>query len=387
MRDGSMKRVRVAITGGWGLERVWPIFGAQSGSSTTSTCVLFGQRDRAGPPPAEFDRWVGVLPRRDASEVEAAEALAHVRAPWPRPRTLISASPYRKRFRNGASLFPRRFVLVEYAATGRLLSRRDAPRVRGRVGNLDKPPWTSVEPPEGSVERMFLRRIALGESVAPYRVLELVTGVVPMEEGAILTPTSADARGHRGLAAWLRDAESKWNEHSNKGSDGEARTTLAQSLNHLQKLTAQAARSPIRVLYTKAGTRLSACWLEDDDVVVDHKAYWSAANSLEEAAYVAAVLNTSVVLDRVKDLQPVGQRDPRDFDNLVWTLAIPVFDAAEALHVDLAAAALHAAEVAARVELPDEAHFTTKRRLIRDALVADGVAQTIERLVDALLPP
>jgi hypothetical protein len=37
-----MQRVRIAITGGWGLERVWPIFGAQSGSSTTSTCVLFG---------------------------------------------------------------------------------------------------------------------------------------------------------------------------------------------------------------------------------------------------------------------------------------------------------------------------------------------------------
>ena len=93
------------------------------------------------------------------------------------------------------------------------------------------------------------------------------------------------------------------------------------------------------------------------------------------------------MLDRVRDLQPVGQRDPRDFDNLVWTLPIPEFDAAEALHMDLAAAALHAAEVAARVELPDDAHFTTKRRLIRQALVADGVAETIERLVDALLPP
>ena len=34
-------------------------FGAQSGSSTTSTCVLFGERDRAGPPPAEIDRWAG----------------------------------------------------------------------------------------------------------------------------------------------------------------------------------------------------------------------------------------------------------------------------------------------------------------------------------------
>jgi len=285
MRDGSMGRVRVAITGGWGLERVWPIFGAQSGSSTTSTCVLFGERDRG--------------------------------------EDQFAASPYRKRFRQGATLTPRRFFLVEDAPAGRLQSRRDAPRVRGRVGNLDKRPWTSVEPPEGSVERAFVRRIALGESVAPYRVLDLVTGVGPMENCTILTAASADAHGHRGLAAWLRDAEAKWNKHSNKGANGAPRVTLAQSLNHLQKLTAQAARSPVRVLYTKAGTRLSACWTEDDDVVVDHKAYWSAANSLEEAAYVAAVLNTRIVLDRVKDLQPIGQRDPRDFDNLVWTLPIP----------------------------------------------------------------
>lgn len=386
MRDGNMQRVRVAITGGWGLERVWPIFGAQSGSSTTSTCVLFGERDRAGGPPAEFDRWVGVLPRRDASESEAADALEHLRAAWPRARTLIAASPYRRRFRQGATLTPRRFFLVDNAATGRLLSRRDAPRVRGRVGNLDKHPWTGVEPPEGSVERMFLRRIALGESVAPYRVLELVTGVVPLENGAILTSASADARGHRGLAAWLRDAEGKWNEHSNRDVGGHARMSLAERVDAMGMLRAQAHRAPIRVLYTKAGTRLSACWIEDDDLVVDHMAYWSAANSLAEAAYVAAILNTEIVLNRVRDLQPVGQRDPRHFDNLVWTLPIPEFDAAEVLHQDLAAAALHAAAIAARVELPGDAHFTAKRRLIRQALVDDGVAETIERLVDALLP-
>ena len=295
MRDGNMGRVRAAITGGWGLERVWPIFGAQSGSSTTSTCVLFGERDRMGGPPAEIDRWVGVLPRRDASEAEAAGMLEHVRAAWPRRRTLIAASPYRKRFRQGATLTPRRFFLVEQAPAGRLPSRREAPRVRGRVRSLDKRPWTSVEPPEGSVERAFLRRIALGESVAPYRILDLVTGVVPMENGAVLTSVSAAAHGHRGLAAWLRDAEAKWNEHSNKDINGEPRASLAQSLNHLQKLTAQSARSPVRVIYPASGTRLSACWLEDDDVIVDKDAYWSVANSLEEAAYVAAILNTAIV--------------------------------------------------------------------------------------------
>lgn len=386
MRDGSMERARVAITGGWGLERVWPIFGAQSGSSTTSTCVLFGERDRAGPPPAEIDRWVGVLPRRDASEAEAAEALEHVRAAWPRRRTLISASPYRKRFRQGATFNPRRFFLVEHAATGRLHSRRDAPRVRGRVGNLDNAPWTTVEPPEGPIERGFLRPVALGQSIAPFRILGLATGVVPMANGEILNSRSAVVLGHRGLAAWLHDAEVKWNEHSNRDAEGNARMSLAERVDVMGTLRAQANRATIRVFYSASGTRLSACWSGDGDAVVDKTAYWAAANSLDEAAYLGAILNAEIVLNRVKDLQPVGQRDPRHFDNLVWTLPIPEFDPAEALHRDLVAAALHASEVAAHVELPDDVHFTTKRRLIRQALVADRVAETIERLVDALLP-
>lgn len=356
LRDGSMKRVKVAVTGGWGLERVWPIFGAQSGSSTTSTCVLFGQRDRDGLPPAEIDRWIGVLPRRDASEAEASAALEHVRAAWPRPRTLVSASPYRNRFRQGPPFSPRRFFFVEYAASGRLQSRREAPRVRGRIGNLDKAPWTSVTPPEGPVERAFIRPIVLGESIAPYRLLALATGVVPMENGEVLTAATAELRGYRGLSTWLRDAEGKWNAHSNKEGDGAPRASLAEANNHLQKLTAQAQRAPIRILYTKSGTRLSACWIEDEGAFVDQQGQWAAANSIEEAAYVAAVLNSEVVLDRVKDLQPVGQRDPRHFSNLVWTLPIPEFDASETLHTDLAAAALHAAEVAARVELPEAHH-------------------------------
>ena len=103
----------------------------------------------------------------------------------------------------------------------------------------------------------------------------------------------ADARGHRGLAAWLRDAEAKWNEHSNKATDGTARVTLAQSGKSPPEVDGTDwDNRPVRVLYTKAGTRLSACWLEDGDVIIDHKAYWSAAHSFEEAAYVTAILNT-----------------------------------------------------------------------------------------------
>jgi hypothetical protein len=92
-------------------------------------------------------------------------------------------------------------------------------------------------------------------------------------------------------------------------------------------------------------------------------------------------------LEKIVDLQPHGQRDKRDFDNLVWTLPIPEFDPEEPLHRDLAAAALRAESCAAAVPLPAAAHFTAKRRAIREALAETGVAAEIEALVDALLPP
>ncbi len=237
LRMGRMKEVNVRITGGWALERVWPIFGAQSGSSTTSTCVLFGERGQAGAIPVEIDRWVGHLARRDASEAEADRALSRTLVPWPRPRTLIGASVYRARFRDGATIYPRRFFIVDPEPSGRLGSRRDAPRMRGRAGPLDKHPWSGVEPPRGPVEAQFLRQIVLGETVAPYRMLDTVTAVIPLDGPLLLNAAKARDGGHTHLARWLQDTEEKWNTHCNKGSDGRPRMTLSQQIDHMRKLS------------------------------------------------------------------------------------------------------------------------------------------------------
>ncbi|MBV9747820.1 MAG: N-6 DNA methylase [Acetobacteraceae bacterium] len=230
LRSGRLDRVQVRVTAGWALERVWPIFGAQSGSSTTSTCVLFGRRDQPGDPPSEIDRWEGRLARRDADEAQAARALTRTRVAWPRARTLVGTSPYRARFRQGATIVPRRFFVVEPEPTSRLGSRRDAPRMRGRAGALDKRPWNAVEPPRGPVELQFLRQLVLGETVAPFRLLDTVTAVIPLEGAKLLDSAAARDAGHRHLAAWLHDAETKWAEHCNKDAEGRPRMTLLNGL-------------------------------------------------------------------------------------------------------------------------------------------------------------
>jgi hypothetical protein len=317
----------------------------------------------------------------------AKRVLTHSRAPWPRARTLVGISPYRARFRQGATIVPRRFFIVDREPVGRLGGWRDAPRMRGRAGPLDKQPWASVEPPRGPVEAEFLRQVVLGETIAPYRLLPTVNAVIPLAGSTVLDAAAAREAGHRYLAAWLRDVEAKWAEHCNKGSDGEPRMSLLERVDHMRNLSAQAGFPSLRVLYTASGTRLSAVSTARSDIVVEHKAYWASARTPREAAYLTAITNSNAVLAKITDLQSHGQRDKRDFDNLIWTLPIPEYDEADPLHRDLAAAASHAEAVAAAVDLSAHDHFTAKRRAIRAALAADGVAAEIEAMVDALLPP
>jgi hypothetical protein len=257
--------------------------------------------------------------------------------------------------------------------------------VRGRAGPLDKAPWREVDPPRGPIEAEFLRLLLLGESIAPFRLLAPALSVMPVDKGAVLDAAAAANAGFRHLATWLRDVERKWVMHSSKRADDAPRMTLRERLDQMRGLSAQLSPAELRVVYTKAGTLLSAAVFDDQRVVVDHKAYWAAARSIDDRRYLIAILNSGLVLCRVIPMQPRGWRDPRDFDNLVWELPVSEYDRRETLHRELAAAAAQAETIAASVVLKEGAHFMRQRGAIRDALATDGIAERIDALVSRLL--
>ena len=176
-RRGSYGSASVRITAGWSLAPLREIF-------PNSACVLISRREAPGPLPAHVSQFSGTV-RRDASEAEADRALRRKLAPWPPIATLEGASPYRARFKQGATIVPRRFFLVEREQAGRLRASRAAARVVGRDRWMDRPPWNRVPPPAGPVEVRFLRPLLLGESIAPFRQLETVLAVVPVDGPAV----------------------------------------------------------------------------------------------------------------------------------------------------------------------------------------------------------
>ena len=207
---------RLRFTAAWAFgPTVSPLFPVPS-------CVLFAHRrdSEPAPLPATVRNFVGALPRRDADEPEADASLTEAAAPWPTLAARRGESPYRKSFRNGATLVPRRLVIVDSVpVTGMLPPSPAYPLIRGRTGNQDKAPWKTLEPPDGTVEAAFLRPALLGESIAPFRVLAPRQAVIPWnaERQELMDAADASGRGYPRLARWLRRTEALWERH--KGSD------------------------------------------------------------------------------------------------------------------------------------------------------------------------
>ncbi len=363
----------VAFDEVWGFdERVQPLFPVPS-------AVILARHGAPARLPRAVIAFAGILPRRDASPAEADLALtirrdAHATLAHP------TESAYRGRFRAGAIVFPRMLFLAERSDIGRLGGDPAAPHIRSRRSRLEKAPWRDLPALEGRVEAEFLRSLYLGESIAPYRLVDPPLAVIPWDEqqGRLLDRDGARAAGYLHLASWLTEVENLWAHH------GKRQEPITPRLDYFHQLSAQMPLASVRVVYAASGTQPAAAVLRGAAGIVEHKLYWAAAAE-DEALFLAAILNSETARSRVAHLQSRGKWGARDFDKVVFELPIPLYDPSCALHAELAATAKLAEDVAATVVLPPRMHFVRSRSLIREALVAQGIAQTIDALVGALL--
>ncbi|MES2000824.1 MAG: N-6 DNA methylase [Pseudomonadota bacterium] len=358
--------------------------GASGAIFPVPSCVLFGRkRAIARATPSVVTKFEGNLPLRDAHE-DLADRLLKVESSSAAPATAQQkgGSPYRKVFRCGANLFPRLLLLVERKSAGRLGVASGSPLVVSRRNSLEKKPWSEANGLESRIEIDFLRPVLLGESILPFRLFAEFEGVIPVKEtGDLLDRKKATQEGCDGLASWLSQAESLW-ENLGKGS-----RPFADQINYINQLTSQFPISPLRVVYAKSGTLPAASLIRDERAIIDHMLYWTKPASEGEAHYLTAILNSETARSRAEQFQARGQFGARHFDKVMFNLPIPIFDPKQPLHRELAEAGAQAEAVAAEVELKEGEKFQRARKRVRDALAKDGIGGDIEKLVEKLLGP
>jgi hypothetical protein len=375
-RTGEFKNIKIAFDEAWTMDdSVFPLFPVPS-------CVVFAKkRGKAEPVPATVRAYSGTLPYRDAHEDIADLKLAvSDGGPAPSQAQFTSGSPYRKAFRQGATLVPRMLCLVERKTMGKLGADPSMPFVRSRRSVQEKKPWNSLEAIEHRVEAEFLRPVWLGESILPFRVFRPFEGVIPVNgDGTVLDAKKAADRGFRGIIGWMQAAEKLWNGHAYN------KMKLVEQFDYYGKLSAQFPIVPLRVLYAASGTLPAACVIQDDRAVVEHALYWFAPERLEEAQYLSAILNSDAGRGAVARLQAVGQFGARHFDKVMFTLPIPRFDPSDELHEKLAGLATQAEVAASAIAFEEGVKFQRARKLVREALTEAGISQQIDEAVRELL--
>ena len=375
-RTGEFKNIKIAFDEAWTMDdSVFPLFPVPS-------CVVFAKkRGKAEPVPATVRAYSGTLPFRDAHE-DIADLKLTVREGGPAPlqAQFTSGSPYRKAFRQGATLVPRMLCLVERKTMGKLGADPSMPFVRSRRSVQEKKPWNSLEAIEHRVEAEFLRPVLLGESILPFRVFRPFEGVIPVNgDGTVLDAKKAADRGFRGIVGWMQAAEKLWN------TSAYSNLTLVERWNYHNELGAQFPIPTLRVLYAASGTLPAACVIQDDRAVVEHALYWFAPERLEEAQYLSAILNSDAGRVAVARLQAVGQFGARHFDKVMFTLPIPRFDPSDELHEKLAGLATQAEAAASAIAFEEGVKFQRARKLVREALTEAGISQQIDEAVRELL--
>jgi N-6 DNA Methylase len=369
--------VKVAFAQGWDLYRIKPAF------FPLPPGVVFGRRQQrnqgAVPLPRTREEWSGRFDTRYASWADAAPHISRITAEAA-PALTGGPSAYAARFAQGANFVPYFLFNIDIRETSPLGMGADQVAVTSRRSKNEKAPWKDLRSQNGMVEREFVRPLYTGESIMPFRRLSPKSNAIVPWDGQCLVPE--DPRRlemYQGLARWWRAAETLWNRYR-KNED----FSLLHQLNFRRKLSNQLLVTGHRVVYGGSGMYMAAAIVSGPGAVVEHQLYWGLMDSLDEARFLTAILNSTVATMAIRHLQKRGEHNPRHVGKKVFKLPIPLYDPEDAAHAQLVALADHAEQIADSTELP-VTRFELQRKYVRQTLERDGVAADIDAVVKTLL--
>ena len=358
----------------------WDLHGVKPSFFPVPAAAVFGRRTAgsATAMPDQLESWTGKLPHGNLSWTEAGAHITRVGGGIS-DTSGKHLSEYASRFSQGATIVPRFMFFVESAPTSPLGAGAGRQALRSRRTASEKRPWKDLPRLEGTVESQFVWRTHLGETVLPFRLHTPLNAIIPWDGQRLLSSADERLDLYPGLAEWWQCAEEMWN--ANRSSD---HLSLLDRLDYQRGMKDQSPVAPHRVVYSASGMYLAAARLSDPRAIVEHKLYWAAAATIEEADFLVGVLNSNTLTQLVAPLQARGEHNPRDFDKYIFQLPIPIFEPDNERHADLIKLARQAGEIAMALELPSTS-FQSQRRHIREALADDGIGPAIDAAVATLL--
>jgi methylase of polypeptide subunit release factors len=330
------------------LEDVSPLFNVPS-------CVLFAVKDEATAYPVMARRFAGTLGEKNLRLTDAIKQLSMHDYEYEPHLIPTKRSWYHDQAREGATLVPRSLWFVDFDVHGTLGVDVSKPFVKTSQEILAsaKEPWKGIEV-SGNVEACFIYTTLLGGDLVSFGFSKARPLVLPVEQMStgyrFLDIRALRNRGFVHMADWLERAQRVWQERRTEKSETRFPRVLGR-LDYNGLLSKQNPRKRFVVIYNASGTNIASCVIDRSSLptfsvlktslrpqgfIVDHKSFHYETNDENEAYYVSAVLNSNILNESIKPLQPRGLYGERDIQRRPFMFPIPRFDANNSRHLELA---------------------------------------------------
>ena len=365
------------------VEKVNPLF-------KVDACSIIAKKGGETKYPVEAAIFSGKLPEKNIRLKTALKHLAVKMEEYSPPIIEEKISPYHDKVLSGACIYPRTLWFVNFVPTT-FGSNPEKPLVESLVLPDAKEPWKKVIL-RNEVESEFLFLTMTGKFVLPFKP-QFLPVVLPVKKGerklTILASSDLRKNGKLKMANWLEDAEKAWTVNATKTSLKNFPDAM-DYVNYHNKLLLQRQDLRYYVVYTASGTHIAATVVDTKKIpdlqvgkarvspvgfIADYTTFWFGTNNLQEAHYLTAILNSTVLDVMIKKHQPRGKFGPRHICRLPFEFHIPQFDSGNELHKQIAELSLNATKEAAN--LPKMSRLKTK-----DAIPS---MKKIDKLVTKLL--
>jgi hypothetical protein len=354
----SGKTIGVKLSAIWDLQDVSPLFRIPS-------CVMFSEPNegkRALPASGLAGiTFAGHVPSHNCNYEEANLKLIETPVKWfyskqgdatafslRKQKKQTAENPYKKSFKQGATIVPRTFYFVELAqdVPPDFKDRSIVLKTANSVKSDAKAPWKEIAL-HGRIESRYIFRTALSRSILPFAlhhpdlvVLPISIEVNEQGEKTIKLHEADDIMNKGDLQAsrWFRNTENIWEINRTERSRN---MTSDDRLNFQRGLTGQKLNAPYLVLYNSSAKDANATVVKREDIdfefIVESVAYVLYTANKKEAYYLTAILNSALPNLLMKDFQAKGLFGPRHVHKKILDVYFPKFNERNEKHLQLAA--------------------------------------------------
>jgi methylase of polypeptide subunit release factors len=328
------------------LEDVAPLFNVPS-------CVLISLKGGKTTYPVLIRKFKGQLPEKNVKLNEAIKSLQVKDSQYEPPKISVAKSYYYNLFKAGAAIYPRQFYFIDFDVHPILGVDIEKPLVKTSEDIDEKEPWKGIRL-SGNVESNFIYLTLLGGDIAPFTYIKMRPIVLPVEASPsgykILDLATLRGRGFLLTARWFEDVQKLWEARRSKKA-AKRFPRFIDAVNYQQLLRRQIPRKRYIVIYNSSGTNLVSCVIDTYQLpklkigkaelspagfIAEKTTFFYKTDDENEAHYLCAILNSNVINDLIKPLQPRGSFGERHIQRRPFMFPIPKFKEEDPKHIELA---------------------------------------------------